>query len=82
MKTIMVTDVFLSGFMLAYEFVYIWLVRKFDDYNLPEVIIFLTFILTKLILNLTASYTYATKIGWQLTNRVSQSTRWFRTVHL
>lgn len=78
----MAADVFLSGFMLAYEFVYIWLVRSFGDYNLPEVLMFMVFIMTKIVLNLTASYAFATKIGWQLTNRVGPSTLWFRVVHL
>ena len=67
----MMADVFLSGFMLAYEFVYIWIVRHFDDYNLPQVCLFMAFILTKIVMNLSASLAFATKIGWQLTNRVA-----------
>ena len=81
-KKIMVMDVFLSGFFLAYEFIYIWEVRHFDDYNIMEMCMFVAFILSKIVLNLSASYTYATKIGWQFSTSVVNSTFKFRILHL
>jgi hypothetical protein len=78
----MVADVFLSGFLLAYEFLYIWGVQKFDDYDMMEISMFLAFIISKVILNLYASFVYATKIGWQLSTKVAKSTLAYRTVHM
>lgn len=78
----MLADVYLSAFLLAYEFMYLWLVRKFDGYDMFEILMFMTFTASKIVLNLTASYSYATKIGWQFSTRVVASTKWFRMVHL
>lgn len=77
----MLVDVYLSAFLLAYEFLYIWAVRHFDDYDMMEILFFVSFIATKVILNLTSSYTFATKIGWRFSTNVVRSTRWFRSVH-
>ena len=82
MKKIMLADVFLSGFLLAYEFMYFWGVQKFDDYDMVEVCMFLIFILSKVILNLYASFTFATKIGWQFSVKVAEKTKTFRIVHM
>lgn len=78
----MLADVYLSAFLLAYEFLYIWAVRHFDDYDMYEIFFFVSFIGTKVVLNLTASYTFATKIGWQLSTSVRAMTRMFRIVHM
>lgn len=68
--------------MLAYEFLYIWAVRHFDDYDMLEILFFVSFIGTKVLLNLTASFTFATKIGWQFSTSVATKTKWYRAVHL
>ena len=78
---VMLADVYLSAFLLAYEFLFIWAVQHFDDYDMYEILFFVSFITSKIVLNLTSSYAYATKIGWQFSTRVVESTRWFRIVH-
>lgn len=81
-KTVMLTDLYLSAFMLAYEFIYLWLVRHFDDFDSLEISMFILFTTSKIVLNLTASYSYATRIGWQFTTKVAKNTKIFRLVHL
>ena len=78
----MLADVYLSALLLAYEFLYIWAVRHFDDYDMYEILFFVSFIGTKVVLNLTASFTFATKIGWQMSTNVRVRTRMFRFVHM